>query len=70
MDHPVVAEIERTGYPAGYEEREHYGSDVYGNEVYVGDEIFVCNDEFFLIEELISETITALEIAGAERTFA
>lgn len=66
MDHPVVKEIERYGYPDGYEERKHYGIDALGNDVYKGDEILVYEDEFFLVEALISETIEALEIVGAK----
>ena len=70
MDHPMVRQIERTGYPAGYQEREYYGIDALGNEVYKGDEILVYEDEFFLVEPLISETVEALEIVGAERKIA
>jgi len=70
MDHPLVKQIERYGYPSGYEERKYYGVDALGNEVYKGDEILVYEDEFFLVEALISETIEVLEIVGAERKIA
>ena len=66
----MVRQIELTGYPDGYEERKYYGIDALGNDVYKGDEILVYEDEFFLVEALISETIEVLEIVGAERKIA
>lgn len=70
MDHPTVTEIMRTGYPAGMEEREVHGVDALGNEVFKGDEIYIFNDEFFLKDELIGESVELLEIIGATLTVA
>lgn len=70
MNHPMIMEIERAGYPLGYEERDHYGVDALGNEVMTGDEILLLNDEFFLVDVLAYETIHALEIVGADRGIA
>ncbi|MBX0358945.1 hypothetical protein [Halobacillus sp. Nhm2S1] len=66
MNHPVLDQIERTGYPVGVPEPDHYGLDGLGNEVFSGDEIYVLNDEFFLKETLMQESREVLETLGAE----
>lgn len=70
MDHPMVTEIMRTGFPAGMEEREVHGTDALGNEVFKGDEIYIFDDEFFLKETLLQESIELLEVIGATLTVA
>lgn len=70
MDHPMVTEIMRTGYPSHVKEPELYGDDALGNEVFKGDEIYVFEDEFFLRETLIQESVELLEIIGATLTTA
>lgn len=69
MNHPMIEEIEVTGYPLGYTETG-YGMDSLGNEVMEGDEILVFEDEFFLVDELTSQTIEALEVVGATHEIA
>lgn len=64
MDHPMVAEMERTGYPRG-RALEVYGTDALDNEVYEGDRILVLNGEFYLVETLMSDSIEILETHGA-----
>ncbi|MEN1968984.1 hypothetical protein WMZ97_13035 [Lentibacillus sp. N15] len=68
MDHPMVVDIMRTGYPAHVKEPEPYGDDALGNEVFKGDEIYVFDDEFFLKETLMQESIELLEVIGATLT--
>lgn len=63
----MIKEIERTGYPAGYEERRYYGIDALGNDVYEGDEIFVYEDDIYLIDDLSYREEEILENCGAER---
>ncbi len=65
MNHPVINQIERTGYPTYSPIREVYGIDGLSNETYVGDEILVYNDEFFLVETLGSDGVEILELLGA-----
>lgn len=64
MNHPMVAEMERTGYPKEYEP-SIYGTDSLGYVVYTGEEILVLEDEFYLKENLISESIEILNKHGA-----
>ncbi|RWZ59866.1 hypothetical protein EQV77_00790 [Halobacillus fulvus] len=64
MNHPVIDQIERWGDPLS--EPNHYGLDGLGNEVFEGDKIYVLNDEFFLKETLLQESIELLVILGAE----
>lgn len=66
MNHPVLEQIERTGYPDGLPETDHYGLDGLGNEVFDGDEIYVLNEEFFLKETLMEESRALLITLGAE----
>lgn len=65
MNHPIVDQMERTGYPAYSPSREQYKVDPLGNEVYSGDDILVLNDEFFLVETMSAEAIEVLELLGA-----
>ena len=65
MEHPVIERTERTGYATYSPKRNQYGNDGLGNEVYQGDEILVLNDEFFLQETLLCESIELLEVLGA-----
>ncbi|WP_281659101.1 hypothetical protein [Halobacillus sp. Cin3] len=66
MNHPVIKQVERTGFPKGVTEPEHIGLDAMGNEVFEGDQIYILNEEFFLKETLLAETREALEVLGAE----
>lgn len=66
MDHPVVAEIERTGYPIGYQNNV-VGTDALGNELYKGDSILQIDNEKFLVDELTPQSIEILETLGAYR---
>ena len=65
MDHPAVIEAMRTGYAE--KEPEVIGNDALGNEVYVGDEVYVLDGEMFLEIELGSQATEILELLGAER---
>ena len=65
MEHPMITQVERTGYPFS-DRREEYGVDALGNEVYTGDEILVYEDEFWLAEEISLDCKETLEIIGAE----
>ncbi|GGB61367.1 hypothetical protein GCM10011409_43280 [Lentibacillus populi] len=65
MNHPLIDQIERTGYPAYSPRREEYKVDPLGNEVHSGDQILVLNDDFFLTETMGAEAIEVLELLGA-----
>ena len=70
MDHPMVRQIELTGYPGGYLDRKYIGLDKFGNEVYQGDEILVYEDDISLVDDLSYREEEILENCGAERKFA
>lgn len=69
MDHPMIRQIELTGYPSGYD-RKYIGTDALGNEVYEGDQILVFEDEMFLVDDLTYQAEEILEIVGAVRKIA
>jgi hypothetical protein len=55
MEHPMITQINRTGYPKGNQEQpEHFGIDAMGDEILVGDSIVVdpTNDEIILEDNL------------------
>lgn len=68
LEHPDITRVNHAGYL--HPEPKHYGFDFFGNEVLVGDKILVLDDEFFLKEELLDETIKVLKLVGAEETIA
>lgn len=70
MNHPVVAQIERTGYPAGHQEPQIIGIDSRNEYIYAGDELYIYEEETFVIEELSHDAIEVLEMIGAERSIA
>lgn len=52
MEHPLVTQIERTGYPNMIEQPEHIGIDFFGDEILDGDEFVEYEDELILIDNL------------------
>lgn len=40
MEHPLVTQIERTGYPYTVKQEEAIGVDYFGTEVWPGDDYF------------------------------
>lgn len=52
MEHPLVTQIERTGYPNMIEQPEHAGIDFFGDEIIDGDEFVEYEDELILIDNL------------------
>lgn len=65
MDHPMIMEIEATGYPYGYE-NNFVGTDSLGYEIYRGDKVLMLNDEYFVEHELMYETREVLQRLGAD----
>ncbi|MEN2467999.1 hypothetical protein [Ornithinibacillus sp. JPR2-1] len=65
MEHPTITHMERTGHPPYSPKREEYGVDALGNEVFVGEEILVLEDDFYLVEELTAQSKEILEQLGA-----
>lgn len=53
-DHPIIEQIESTGYPANMQEQS-CGTDVYGNEVLVGDEIVILPNGELLLEDSLED---------------
>ncbi|NRG47357.1 hypothetical protein HRF87_21765 [Bacillus sp. CRN 9] len=52
MDHPLVAQIERTGYPNMIDQPEHAGIDFFGDEILNGDEFVEYDGELVLVDNL------------------
>lgn len=67
MDHPIVKEIERYGYPLSVKEKKPVAVDDMGYEVFEGEVVFELDERIYLIEELSSDAIEILEKHGAER---
>ncbi len=70
MDHPVIREIEATGYPMGYKEQEHLGIDALGTEIMEGDVLFRLYDEVFVESEISYDAVDVLKTLGATREIA
>ncbi|HLR43064.1 MAG TPA: hypothetical protein VK067_07485 [Pseudogracilibacillus sp.] len=70
MDHPVIREIEATGYPMGYKEQEHLGIDALGTEIIEGDVLFRLYDEVFVESEISYDAVDVLKTLGATREIA
>lgn len=52
MDHPLVTQIERTGYPNMIDQPEHTGIDFFGDEILDGDEFVEYDGELVLVDNL------------------
>ncbi|WP_102274058.1 YqaI family protein [Cytobacillus massiliigabonensis] len=52
MDHPMITQTERTGYPNMIAQPEHNGTDFFGDEVLDGDEIVEYDGELILKDNL------------------
>lgn len=65
MNELIRKDEELNSYPFS-DRREEYGTDGLGNEVFQGDEILVLDGEFYLVEELLTESIEVLENHGAK----
>lgn len=57
LEHPVVTQINKTGYPQGQneEQSDHWGTDINGNEILVGDKIIVLPNGEFLLEDNLDD---------------
>lgn len=54
MEHPMVTMINKTGYSADMQEKS-CGSDLFGNEVLVGDEIVILPNGEMLLEDSLED---------------
>ncbi|MED2940686.1 YqaI family protein [Cytobacillus horneckiae] len=52
MDHPLVTQIERTGYPNMIDQPAHAGIDFFGDEILDGDEFVEYDGELVLVDNL------------------
>ena len=62
IQHPYITKMRVHGLP----EVQPVNTDSQGHEIYSGDPIITLNDEVFLVEPLLQETIEVLELLGAE----
>lgn len=65
LEHPTITRVNRTGYPKMNVRRNLYAIDSMGQDVYTGDEMLVINDDLFLVEPLLQESVEILELLGA-----
>ncbi|MFA1821206.1 hypothetical protein ACDX78_13700 [Virgibacillus oceani] len=66
IQHPDISKMHVHGLP----EMQPVNTDKLGHEIYPGDDIISLNDEVFLVEPLMQETIEILEKLGAEHEIA
>nr|WP_302847031.1 hypothetical protein [Cytobacillus oceanisediminis] len=52
MNHPMIDQIERSGYPNMVEQPEHVGLDYFGDEILFGDDIVEYDGEIILKDNL------------------
>lgn len=68
LEHPDVTKIRKTGYA---KQPNIYGTDLLGNEIYVGEEIyFFGNDEFIGTEALSEDSKKILDYLNVPKTIA
>lgn len=63
-DHPIIENMERTGYPDGVEPKE-LGEDSLGNKIYQGDEMYYFEDLSFVRDEISMDLERTLELINA-----
>jgi hypothetical protein len=68
IEHPIISQINRTGYPNMINQPEHAGIDVNGNEVLVGDSIVLLPNGEMILEEDIEDYL--IEVLGFRFTTA
>ncbi|WP_445505773.1 YqaI family protein [Niallia sp. 03091] len=64
LEHPMITRINDTGYPSKDiepVEKASAGTDYFGNEIFVGDEVVVHNGETILVDSLEDYLIEVLE---------
>lgn len=52
FEHPDIEQVNKTGYPNMIAQPEHWGIDVYGDEIVVGDAIIEVEHETILSSNL------------------
>ncbi|WP_083632443.1 YqaI family protein [Domibacillus antri] len=65
MDHPMITQIERTGYPTGMQV-EPEGVDYFGNEYFAGEEIIITEDNEVVRLESLEDYL--IEVMGVRFT--
>lgn len=69
LEHPMITHIYATGYPSkDVEPKESAGSDYYGDEILVGDEIVEHDGEIILADSLKDYLTDVLEFKFREAT--
>ncbi|MBT2680024.1 hypothetical protein J7E38_13500 [Bacillus sp. ISL-35] len=67
-DHPVIEQVEGTGYPNLADQPAHSGTDYFGDEILEGDEIVIDGEEMILknnLEDYLSD-VYGLEFTTAK----
>ena len=63
LEHPIVTEVNKTGYANLVAQPEHFGTDYFGNEVLIGDSVVLdpSNGEMVLEDSL---EVYLIEVKG------
>ena len=64
IQHPMITQIEKNGYPNMVDQEEHFGIDIMGDEVLVGDDYIEFPDGEILLESNIDDYL--IEMLGCE----
>ncbi|GAA5416224.1 hypothetical protein Pryu01_01256 [Paraliobacillus ryukyuensis] len=48
-------------------DKDKYGNDFFGNEVFCGDEIYIYEEEFWLVDSLSGNEKTLLDLINAKK---
>lgn len=67
MEHPDITKVNQMGY---VDTERIYGIDFFGSEVYYGDEIYIHDEEFWLVDDLEIGEKALLEHFGAKKIIA
>lgn len=68
LQHPIIAQIEKNGFPNMVAQPEHNGIDYYGTEILTGDTIINLPDGEMLHEDNLEDYL--IEVLGFEFTTA
>ena len=69
LEHPEIERVNRTGLTS-WQQEKYYGNDVFGNEVMIGDEIYLLHGDYYLKDTLYDQTEEVLKLFGAKLTVA
>ncbi|MEH7355112.1 hypothetical protein V7150_16260 [Neobacillus drentensis] len=52
LEHPAISQVNRTGYPNVVNQPEHFGKDIFGVEILLGDDYVEYDGDLILLDNL------------------